>query len=149
MVSQSLVTGCNLIFVPEATHALSNMSMLSPDGRCHSFDHRGSGYARGEGIGALILKRLPDAVRDGDTIRAVIRSSGTNQDGHTPGITQPNKDAQEALIRDTYTKAGLDMASARFFEAHGTATPLGDPIEAEAIGRAFRNARQLDNPIYV
>ena len=137
------------MFSEEATHVLSNMTMLSPDGRSYSFDHRGNGYGRGEGISALILKRLDDAVRDGDTIRGVIRSSGTNQDGHTPGITQPNKEAQEGLICETYTRAGLDMSKTRYFEAHGTGTPIGDPLEAEAIAKAFHHVRQDDKPIYV
>ena len=125
--------------------------MLSPTGRSYSFDHRGDGYGRGEGIAAIVLKRLSDAVRDGDTIRAVIRSSGSNQDGHTPGITQPSSAAQEALIRETYAKAGLDMARAQYFEAHGTGTPLGDPLEAESIGRAFRteNHDERKGPLYV
>lgn len=96
-----------------------NMSFLSPRGRCHSFDDRADGYSRGEGFGIVILKRLADAIRDGDSIRAVVRSSGSNQDGHTPGVTQPSRQMQAALIRETYAKAGLDIASTRFFEAHG------------------------------
>lgn len=96
-----------------------NMNFLSPHGRCHSFDDRADGYSRGEGFGVVILKRLGDAIRDGDTIRAVVRSNGSNQDGHTPGVTQPSREMQAALIRETYTKAGLDIASTRFFEAHG------------------------------
>jgi acyl transferase domain-containing protein len=99
---------------------LSNMGMLSPDGRCFSFDHRANGYGRGEGIAALILKRLPDALRDGDTIRGIIRSTGTNSDGHTPGVTQPSKISQTLLIQQTYAKAGLSMKPTRYFEAHGT-----------------------------
>ncbi|KAG8157068.1 hypothetical protein KVR01_013058 [Diaporthe batatas] len=103
----------------------------------------------GEGFGVVILKRLSDAIHDGDTVRAVVRSSGSNQDGHTQGITQPSREMQAALIRETYTKAGLDTASTRFFEAHGTGTPLGDPIEAEAIGSVFRTSRAPDEPLYV
>lgn len=121
--------------------------MLSPDGRCYSFDARANGYGRGEGISALILKRLCDAVRDNDTIRAVIRSSGTNQDGHTPGITQPDQDSQVALIKETYEKGGLDMTRTRYFEAHGTGTPVGDPLEVGSIGRAFKNMRKPNEPI--
>jgi hypothetical protein len=102
------------------------MNMLSADSRCFSFDERGNGYARGEGVGVLILKRLSDAIRDGDTIRAVIRSTGSNHDGFTPGITQPNPKSQELLIRECYAKAGLDMSRTGFFEAHGTGTPVGD-----------------------
>ncbi len=95
------------------------MNFLSPEGRCFSFDDRGNGYARGEGFGVVVIKLLADAVRDGDTIRTVIRSTGSDQDGHTPGITQPSRDAQEALIRRTYEKAGLDPGATRYFEAHG------------------------------
>lgn len=130
-------------------YSLTYMHMLSPDGKSYSFDHRANGYARGEGFGVLILKRLKDALRDGNTIRAVIRSTGSNQDGHTPGMTTPSSKAQEALIKQTYTKAGLSMEPARYFEAHGTGTPVGDPLEAMAIGSAFRNTRTLDDPLIV
>jgi acyl transferase domain-containing protein len=120
MKVKSIVTGCSLLFSPDLFHLLSNMGMLSPDSKCFSFDNRANGYGRGEGVAALIIKRLPDAIRDGDTIRAVIRSVGTNQDGHTPGVTQPSKTAQTSLIRDTYSKAGLGLQPTRYFEAHGT-----------------------------
>jgi len=130
-------------------HALTNMNMLSPDGECYSFDHRANGYARGEGFGVLVLKRLSDAIRDRDTIRALIRNTGCNQDGYTPGITQPNSLAQESLIRETYSNAGLTMKHTRFFEAHGTGTPVGDPLESTAIGAAFRTTRTIDDPLYV
>ena len=99
--------------------SLCNMGFLSRDSKCHSFDHRANGYARGEGIGVVILKRVVDAVRDNDTIRAVIRSTGTNQDGHTPGITLPNVDSQTALITETYRKANLDMRITGYVESHG------------------------------
>ncbi len=125
------------------------MNFLSPDSRCHSFDSRANGYARGEGFGVLVLKRLNDALHDGDSIRAVIRSTGSNSDGRTPGITQPSKDAQQRLINETYAKARIDMKATRFFEAHGTGTPVGDPIEASAIGGAFGKYRSPDEPLYV
>ena len=144
---------------------LSNMSFLSPDSKCYSFDDRANGYARGEGIGVVIIKRLSDAIRDNDTIRAVIRSTNSNSDGHTPGITQPSREAQELLIRDAYAKAGLDLKTTRFFEAHGkgirlwpnqypntylgTGTPIGDPIEAGAIGAVFREHRSPEEPLYM
>ncbi|KAK5630340.1 hypothetical protein RRF57_006055 [Xylaria bambusicola] len=144
-----VVTGCNLTFSPEYFKILTNLNFLSPDGRCYSFDHRANGYARGEGIGVIILKRLADAIRDGDTIRAVIRSTGSNEDGRTQGITQPSSNAQERLIRETYRRAGLSMAHTRFFEAHGTGTPLGDPLEARAIGRAFQEHRTKSDPMYI
>lgn len=129
--------------------SLMNMSFLSPDGRSYSFDSRANGYGRGEGCGVVLVKRLSDAVRDGNIIRAVIRSTGSNQDGYTPGITQPSSTLQSRLIRDTYAKAGLDFEQTRFFEAHGTGTAVGDPIEAEAIGRVFRKARSPDDPLYM
>lgn len=145
------------------------MGMLSPDSKSFSFDHRANGYGRGEGIAALILKRLPDAIRDGDSIRAVIRSTSTNQDGHTPGVTQPNPASQAMLIRQTYARAGLSLLPTRYFEAHGTGyvsasswdigessnmsaclrTPVGDPIEASAIGEVFNEDRSKDDPLYM
>ena len=109
---------------PDTLTDIKDMNFLSPDSKCYSFDHRANGYARGEGVGIVILERLSDAVREGDTIRAVIRASGINQDGRTPGITQPNKDAQADLMRQTYLDAGLDMNSAAYFETHGTGTPV-------------------------
>lgn len=96
-----------------------NMSFLSPQGRCHSFDARADGYSRGEGFGVVLVKRMGDALRDGDPIRAVVRSTGSNQDGRTPGVTQPSREMQAELIRDTYKKAGLSFRDTRFFEAHG------------------------------
>ena len=100
------------------------MNFISHDSRCFSFDDRANGYGRGEGVGVLVLKRLTDALNHGDTIRAVVRSTGSNQDGRTPGITQPSSDAQERLIRNTYGKAGLDMQTTRYVEAHGTGTAV-------------------------
>lgn len=128
---------------------MTNLNFLSPDSKCYSFDSRANGYARGEGVGVVILKKLSDAIRDGDTIRAVIRATGSNQDGKTPGITQPSREAQERLIRETYRKAGLSMEPTRFFEAHGTGTPIGDPREAQAIGNAFRQDRSPEDPLHV
>jgi acyl transferase domain-containing protein len=125
------------------------MNMLSHSSRSFSFDSRANGYARGEGFGVVILKRLEDAIIDGDTIRAVIRSTGSNQDGRTPGITQPSSAAQERLIRETYRKAGLSTAFTQFCEAHGTGTALGDPIELMAIGSAFKDFRTPSNPLMV
>lgn len=116
---QGLVAGSNIIFGPESSIGLSDMNFLSPDSRCHSFDQRANGYARGEGVGVIVIKTVREAIKDGNTIRAIIRASASNQDGKTPGITQPNAEAQEALIRQTYSNAGLDMASTRYFEAHG------------------------------
>lgn len=145
----SVVAGCNITFVSDYTALLTKMGFLSPDSRCYTFDHRANGYARGEGIAVVILQRLSDAIRDRNTIRAVIRSTGSNQDAHTPGITQPSSKAQERLIRETYRKAGLSMKLTRFVEAHGTGTQIGDTIETTAIGNAFRACRDLKEPLYV
>ncbi|KAJ5113761.1 reducing type I polyketide synthase [Penicillium angulare] len=147
--NMALVAGSNTVFGMDTYLILSNMNFLSPDSKCYSFDHRANGYARGEGFGVLVLKRLTDAIRDGDTIRSVIRSTGSNSDGRTPGITQPSGEAQEQLIRETYKKAGLSLSHTRFFEAHGTGTAVGDPIEAHTIGRAFGKYRSPDDPMYV
>jgi acyl transferase domain-containing protein len=128
---------------------MTNINFLSPDGRSYSFDSRANGYARGEGIAVMILKKLSHAIRDGNTIRAVIRATGSNEDGKTPSITQPSREAQEMLIRETYRKACLSMEHTRFFEAHGTGTAVGDPLEAQAIGCSFRKHRSLNDPLYV
>ena len=129
--------------------ALSSMDFLSPHGRCFSFDQSGNGYGRGEGVAMVVLKNLDDALRDQDTIRAVIRSTGLGQDGRTPAVTQPSGQAQKNLIQSTYRKANLDLATTRFVEAHGTGTPTGDPIEANAIGEVFQKYRNENEPLFV
>lgn len=128
---------------------LANLNFLSPDSRCYPFDARANGYSRGEGFGVLIIKRVADAIADGDTIRAIIRGVGANQDGRTPGITQPNCSAQEAMIRETYMKNDLDIGATRFFEAHGTGTPVGDLVEAQAISAVFKDVRTSTDPLFV
>lgn len=115
----ALVFGTSVLLTPETSVSLGNMGFLSPDGVCYSFDHRANGYGRGEGILAVVIKPLSQALRDGDTIRAVIRSTGSNQDGHTPTVTQPSPEAQERLIRHVYQKAGLDLGLTCYVEAHG------------------------------
>lgn len=126
---QAIVAGANLFLGPDMAMSLNNQGLLSPDGRCWSFDERANGYGRGEGFGAIVLKRLDDALRDKDAVRAVIRATGTNQDGRTPGIAQPSRDAQAQLIRQTYKRAGLDMNQTRYVEAHGTGTLVGGTAE--------------------
>jgi hybrid polyketide synthase / nonribosomal peptide synthetase ACE1 len=105
------------------------------------WDVDADGYARGEGVAALVLKTLKNALEDGDCIECIIRETNVNQDGRTQGITMPSSSAQETLIRETYQKAGLDLKNKldrpQFFEAHGTGTPAGDPVEAQAISNAF------------
>ncbi|WP_346900170.1 SDR family NAD(P)-dependent oxidoreductase [uncultured Roseibium sp.] len=115
----------------------AKVGMLSADGRCFSFDERANGFVPGEGVGAVLLKRLADAERDGDPIHAVIRGWGVNQDGRTNGITAPNPKAQTALLKDVYERFGIDPATIGLIECHGTGTPLGDPIEVEGLTDAF------------
>ena len=112
-------------------------SILNDGGRCFSFDSRGSGYGRGEGAATLVLKPLAAAMRDGDNIRAVIRSTGVNQDGKTSGIAVPSQEAQQNLIRSVYQSAGLDPKDAEYVEAHGTGTIAGDLIETNSISSVF------------
>ena len=132
-----------MILSPESTLTLMKMNMLSPDGKCFSFDERANGYSRGEGVSVVIIKRLRDALQDGNTIRAVIRSTGSNQDGHTPGVTQPNKDAQALLIKQTYYKARLDLAPTRYCEAHGE-FDAANPDITDQIG--VRHGHRLGRP---
>ena len=115
--------------------------MLSPHGRSRMWDAEANGYARGEGLAAVVLKTLSAAIADGDNIECVIRETSINQDGRTMGITMPSSSAQADLIRQTYARAGLDPCKksdrCQYFEAHGTGTKVGDPREAEAIHEAF------------
>ncbi|KAK4203182.1 polyketide synthase [Triangularia verruculosa] len=147
--SMALVTSANSLLSPEWSLYMSNMNFLSPDSRCYSFDHRANGYARGEGVIVLVLKRLSDAIRDRDTIRAVIRGTGSNQDGHTPALPQPSQSAQETLIRQVYKSASLGFEATRYVEAHGTGTQIGDVTEATALGRVFRGSRSASEPLYL
>jgi hybrid polyketide synthase / nonribosomal peptide synthetase ACE1 len=131
----------------------SKMKMLSPTGRSRMWDADADGYARGEAVAAIVLKRLSDAIADGDHIECLIRETGANQDGYSNGITVPSSEAQAALIRQTYAKAGLDLQNPRdhpqFFEAHGTGTKAGDPKEAAAIHECFGRQGDEDAPLYV
>lgn len=131
------------------TLPLARQNFLSPDSLCYSFDDRANGYSRGEGIGMVVLKRLSKAIADGNTIRAVVRGTSSNQDGRTPVISQPSSQAQAALIRKAYETAGLDFKSTQYFEAHGTGTPVGDPIEAEGISEVFSSHLTPESPMYI
>ncbi|KAE8834712.1 hypothetical protein PTNB73_08612 [Pyrenophora teres f. teres] len=149
----AVACGSNLIMGPEMYVIESKLKMLSPDGLSRMWDKDANGYARGEGVTAVVLKTLSQALADNDRIEAVIRETGVNQDGATPGITMPSASAQRALIHSVYRKAGLDPESAedrpQYIEAHGTGTPAGDPIEAEALSTAFfGTAANSDSPIY-
>lgn len=143
----SIVVGSALHYDSNVYVTMTDLGMLSTNGRCAAFDASGSGYVRGEGIACAILKRKSDAIANGDNIRAIVRATGSNHDGKKNGITLPNSAAQEYLIRSTYERAGLNPNHTQYFEAHGTGTAAGDPIETRAIGAVFAPGR--DEPLYV
>ena len=133
----ALAGGANVILAPEIMINFSKARMLAPDGRCKTFDAAADGYVRGEGCGIVVLKRLSDAIADGDRILAVIRGSAVNQDGRSNGLTAPNGPAQEAVIRRALADGGLQPDDLDYVEAHGTGTLLGDPVEVNALGRVL------------
>ncbi|KAI4781335.1 polyketide synthase [Aureobasidium sp. EXF-3400] len=145
----AIVGGTNLLLNPEMFMYLSNQAFLSPDGKCKSFDEAANGYGRGEGFGCIILKRVDDAVAASDPIRAVIRGTGSNQDGHTKGLTLPNADAQAGLIQETYRVAGLDFNETRYVEAHGTGTKAGDYNETKALGETIASSRTAADKLVI
>lgn len=129
----ALAGGVNLMLTPELTVALSQANMMAPDGRCKTFDANADGYVRGEGCGVVVLKRLSQAVKDGDNILALVRGSAVGQDGRSNGLTAPNGRAQQAVIRQALQDGGVAPESISYVEAHGTGTSLGDPIEVDAL----------------
>ena len=142
----ALVGGVNALISPLPYVSFSRMGMLAPDRACKTFDARANGFVRGEGAGVVALKRLSDALADRDRIYAVILGTALNQDGRTPGITVPDGDAQMAIIRRACAQAGIRPAAIRYAEAHGTGTPVGDPIEANALGTVLGEGRPLAEP---
>ncbi|MEV7010944.1 amino acid adenylation domain-containing protein [Streptosporangium sp. NPDC051022] len=147
--SLALAGGTLLHMTPQYTIAETKGGFLSSEGRSRTFDASANGYVRAEGVGVVALKRLEDALRDGDPIHAVIVGSGVNQDGRTNGITVPNPDAQVSLIERVCAEAGVEPGSLQYMEAHGTSTPVGDPIEARALGRALSIGRRPGAKCYV
>ncbi|KAL2813950.1 hypothetical protein BDW59DRAFT_24526 [Aspergillus cavernicola] len=147
--SMSVVTGASLMLNPDIFISMSSLGFLSPDGMSYAFDSRANGYGRGEGVAAILLKRLDDAVRDGDHIRAIIRETALNQDGKTPTITAPSQEAQAELIRSCYQQAGLDPSHTTYVEAHGTGTPTGDPLEVGAVASTLATKRVAEQPLYI
>ena len=143
----ALAGGVNLILSPDVTIAMCRARMLAPDGRCKTFDAAADGYARGEGCGVVVLKRLSDAVAAGDRVLALILGSAVNQDGASGGFTVPNGRAQEALIRRALANASVQPADIDYLEAHGTGTALGDPVEVQAAARALSAGRAADRPL--
>ena len=140
--------GVNLILSPELTITFSQAHMMSADGRCKSFDASADGYGRGEGCGIVILKRLQEALQDGDEILAVIYGTAVNQDGRSNGLTAPNSFTQQAVIQEAFQDAGISAGQIDYIEAHGTGTILGDPIEARALGSAL-HGRPVEKPCLV
>ena len=148
--SEAIVGGCRLNLIPDGFMSMSMSQLLNDTGKTFAFDERAdSGFARGEGVGVVLLKRLDEAIRDNDPIRAVICGTGVNQDGRTQGITNPNGDAQRDLIRQVYADARLDVGLAAYAEMHGTGTKVGDPIEADAVHQALSAHRLPNDPLYI
>lgn len=133
----AIAGGTELLLHPDQFVPWSFNGMANPDGQSFAFDDRGQGYGRGEGVGTVVLKRLSEAVKDGDPVHAVILNSGINQDGKTAGILLPNGASQYALVKQVYESAGLDPAQTLYVEAHGTGTQAGDKAEIESISRAI------------
>jgi len=145
-ITRAVVGGVNMIFKPEWTISTSKGGFLSPDGRCKVFDARANGYVRSEGVGAVLLKPLSQALADNNRIYAVIHATGSNQDGHTKSVTIPSRQSQSELMRAVYQQAQIDPKQVGYVEAHGTGTPTGDPIETGAISYVFAKDRPADSP---
>ncbi|MEU0245602.1 type I polyketide synthase [Streptomyces sp. NPDC006235] len=143
----AIAAGVNVLLSPSVTVAFRRAGALAPDGRCKPFSAAADGIGRGEGCAAVILKRLSDAERDGDRVLAVIRATAVNSDGRSNGLMAPNPAAQQALLERAYARAGLAAAQVDYVEAHGTGTPLGDPIEAGALGAVLGAGRDPDQPL--
>lgn len=147
--TMALAGGVNIMMRPEFPIMMSKGRFLSDHANCRAFDASASGYVRGEGGAMLLLKPLEAAEADGDLVHAVIEGSGVNQDGRTSGISLPSSEAQEALMREVYTGAGVLPASVDYVEAHGTGTQAGDPLEARALDAVFREGREPANKLWV
>ncbi|KAK0615695.1 hypothetical protein B0T17DRAFT_656801 [Bombardia bombarda] len=143
----AIVAGANLIQSVEQHIATMKAGVLSPTSTCHTFDSSADGYGRGDGIGAIYVKRLSDAIRDGDPIRSVVRGSAINANGKTAGISLPSIDGQEAVIRKAMAKGGVQPDDITYVECHGTGTKVGDAIEVEALSRVFQPTR--DSPLLI
>jgi len=145
----ALAGGVNLMLSPEGHIVASKGRMLAPDSRCKTFDARADGYVRSEGCGMVVLKRLADAVADGDPILAVIRGTAINQDGRSSGLTAPNGRAQEDVMRAALAESGFASRDVSYVETHGTGTSLGDPIEVQALGAVQGSDRPADAPLLI
>jgi myxalamid-type polyketide synthase MxaE and MxaD len=146
---RAIVGAVNLVLSPEETLSLSRFKMMAPDGRCKTFDARADGFVRGEGAGAIVLKRLSDAQADGDEVLAVIRGTAVTQDGRSNGLTAPNVLAQQEVLRQALANAGLAPTRIGYVEAHGTGTALGDVIELEALREVLGQPRPDGSPCVI
>ncbi|WP_225839738.1 type I polyketide synthase [Streptomyces sp. NK08204] len=145
----AIAGGASLMVTPDAHSGLAEMGVLSPDGRCHVFDSRANGFVPGEGGGLVVLKRLADALADGDRIAAVVVGSAVNNDGRTDGLTVPSATAQQALLTRAYDQAGVDPGAVQYVELHGTGTAVGDPVEAAGLGAALGTVPTRTAPLLV
>jgi 3-oxoacyl-(acyl-carrier-protein) synthase/acyl carrier protein len=145
----ALAGGVNMLLSPESMIYFSKVHAMAADGRCKAFDAAADGYVRGEGCGVVVLKRLSDALADGDTVLALIRGSAINHDGRSNGLTAPNGVSQERVIRQALSVAGLEPGAIDYVETHGTGTALGDPIEARALTAALCEGRPADRPLMI
>ncbi|WP_327270313.1 SDR family NAD(P)-dependent oxidoreductase [Streptomyces sp. NBC_01218] len=145
----ALAGGVNLNLAPDSTSAAARFGGLSPDGRSFTFDARANGYARGEGGGLVLLKPLEAALADGDRVHGVILASAVNNDGATEGLTVPSADAQREVLLLAAREAAIDPREIQYVELHGTGTPVGDPVEATALGAAYGVGRPADAPLVV
>ncbi|KAJ6787270.1 hypothetical protein PWT90_05863 [Aphanocladium album] len=146
----AVVAASNLYMNPDDLIQMSMLGLFTPTGKTYAFDHRGtSGFACGEGAGAIIIKELEQAIQDNDKIRSIIINTGINQDGKTVGLTTPSAEQQEKLIRDVYSRANISPMDTGFIEAHGTGTKVGDPLEATAIHNVFSEGRTQREPLFI
>jgi phthiocerol/phenolphthiocerol synthesis type-I polyketide synthase A len=145
----AIAAGVNLLLSPVITRSFDQAEAMSPTGECHAFDASADGFVRGEGCGVVVLKRLTDALRDGDRVLAVVRGSAVNQDGRSNGLMAPNPAAQMAALRAAYANAGVDARDVDYVEANGIGTLLGDPIEARALGTVLGRARPQSAPLLI
>lgn len=145
----ALVAGVNALLAPNLFDCLDTMNLLSPDGVCRAFDADANGYVRAEGCGAIVLKPLGAALRDGNEILALIRGSAVNQDGRTGGLTAPSGVAQGKVVARALADAGLASHEIDYVEAHGTGTPLGDAIELNALAESYAKGREATSPLLI
>ena len=148
-INVAISGGVNLILSPELSVVFAKAGMLAPDGKCKTFDAAANGYVRGEGCGIIILKKLSDALADGDRVQAVIRGTAVNQDGRSNGITAPNGPSQVRVIRQALANSGVAPADISYLEAHGTGTSLGDPIEVNSFSEVLLEGRGVGQPCLV